>query len=120
MTGPLLLRGVDLAAFAAALVTRLRVAGVAVSPSGSAGLVQAMRRLVPHSRTQLYWAARLTLVNRADDLASFDAVFAAVFADAFSALARPSRQRRLGAPAASAPVAPADDGPTTDGVGLPW
>ena len=80
MTAPLLLRGVDRAAFAVALVARLRAAGVLVSASGPAGFVQALDRLRAGSRQQLYWWARLTLVNRAEDLAAFDAVFAEVFA----------------------------------------
>jgi uncharacterized protein len=76
---PLLLRGVDLAAFAAALVARLRGVGVVVSGSGQASFVQALRQLVPHTTSALYWAARLTLVNRMEDLGAFDAVFASVF-----------------------------------------
>jgi uncharacterized protein with von Willebrand factor type A (vWA) domain len=76
---PLLLRGVDLAAFAAALVARLRGAGVLVSANGQAGFVQALRQLVPDTTPSLYWAARLTLVNRMEDLVAFDAVFTAVF-----------------------------------------
>jgi len=76
---PLLLRGVDLAAFAAALVARLRGAGVLVSANGQAAFVQALRRLVPDTTSALYWAARLTLVNRMEDLVAFDAVFGAVF-----------------------------------------
>lgn len=79
MSTPLLLRGVDLAAFAAALVARLRGAGVLVSANGQAGFVQALRQLVPDTTSTLYWAARLTLVNRMEDLAAFDAVFAGVF-----------------------------------------
>jgi uncharacterized protein with von Willebrand factor type A (vWA) domain len=82
MSTPLLLRGVDLAAFAAALVARLRGTGVSVSASGQATFVQALRRLVPHTRTALYWAARLTLVNRMEDLGAFDAVFNSVFGTA--------------------------------------
>lgn len=76
----MMLRGVDLAAFAVALVARLRRGGVVVAASGPATFVQAMRELTPHSRSQLYWAARLTLVNRADELLAFDAVFDSVFA----------------------------------------
>jgi uncharacterized protein len=76
---PLLLRGVDLAAFAAALVARLRGVGVLVSANGPATFVQALRRLVPDTTSALYWAARLTLVNRMEDLGAFDAVFASVF-----------------------------------------
>ena len=47
MSTPLLFRGVDLAAFAAALVARLRGAGVSVSASGQASFVQALQHLVP-------------------------------------------------------------------------
>jgi len=68
-----------LAAFAAALVARLRGAGVLVSAGGQANFVQALRQLVPDTPSALYWAARLTLVNRMEDLAAFDAVFTAVF-----------------------------------------
>jgi hypothetical protein len=81
MNTPLLLRGVDLAAFAAAMVSRLRSAGVLVSASGPTSFVQALRHLIPRTPTALYWAARLTLVNRMDDLAAFDAVFSSVFGD---------------------------------------
>src|SRR3954470_10159245 len=93
MTTPALLRGVDLAAFAAALVVRLRSAGVVVSASGPATFVQALRQLVPRAPAALYWAARVTLVNRMEDLAAFDAAFAAVFGslepDGISATALP-------------------------------
>ncbi len=75
----MLLRGVDLAAFAAALVARLRGVGVLVSADGQASFVQALRQLAPHTTSALYWAARLTLVNRMEDLGAFDALFAAVF-----------------------------------------
>ncbi len=75
----MLLRGVDRAALAAALVARLRDAGVSVSASGPGGFVLALRTLAPDNTSALYWAARLTLVNRMEDLAAFDTVFAAVF-----------------------------------------
>ncbi|WP_082949803.1 VWA domain-containing protein [Mycobacterium sp. ACS4331] len=93
MTTPLLLRGVDLAAFAVALVDRLRTAGVAVSGVGASSLVHAMHVLEPAYRSQLYWAARLTLVSRAEDLPAFDTVFGAVFSDAVLGLDPPSRER---------------------------
>jgi uncharacterized protein with von Willebrand factor type A (vWA) domain len=79
MSTPWLLRGADLAAFAAALVARLRTAQVHVSASGPTNFVQALRHLVPDTPLALYWAARLTLVNRMEDLAAFDAVFGSVF-----------------------------------------
>jgi uncharacterized protein len=76
---PLLLRGADRAALATALVARLRSVGVLVSASGPASFVQALRKLAPDNTSALYWAARLTLVNRMEDLGAFDAVFAQVF-----------------------------------------
>jgi len=76
---PLLMRGVDLAAFAAALAARLRSVGVPVSADGQANFVQALRQLVPHTTSALYWAARLTLVNRMEDLGAFNTLFVAVF-----------------------------------------
>ena len=79
MTTPILLRGVDLAAFAAALVARLRGAGVLVSANGPATFVKAVGQLVPDTTSALYWAARLTLVNRMEDLGAFDALFTSLF-----------------------------------------
>ncbi|MDT5256328.1 MAG: uncharacterized protein QOD10_1408 [Mycobacterium sp.] len=79
MSTSLLLRGVDLAAFAAALAARLRSAGVLVSASGQGGFVQALQHLAPQTTSALYWAARLTLVNRMEDLGAFDSVLREVF-----------------------------------------
>ncbi|WP_036529288.1 VWA domain-containing protein [Nocardia sp. CNY236] len=81
-TRAVLLRGIDLAAFAVALVAHLRRGGVAVAPSGPGLFVQAVRCMAPRSRTELYWTARLTLVDRMEDLAAFDVAFTTVFADA--------------------------------------
>jgi uncharacterized protein len=77
-----LLRGVDSAAFAASMAARLRGVGILVSAEGPASFVQALRELVPRTRSALYWAARLTLVNRMEDLGAFDAVFEATIGDA--------------------------------------
>lgn len=102
--GTPLLRGVDLAAFAAAMVARLRSAGVHVSASGPASFVQALRQLVPHTAATLYWAARVTLVNRMEDLVAFDAVFTAVFGAIDAAVVGP-RAPSLPLAAPRAPVA---------------
>ncbi len=120
MTAPLLLRGVDHAAFAVALVDRLRSAGVAVPAVGPAALVQAMHVLVPVKRSELYWAARLTLMCRVEDLPAFDAVFDAVFGDAVLGLDPPSlkQQRSSITPARSANTG--EPGPIEEGDGLPW
>lgn len=120
MTVPLLLPGTDLAAFAVALVARLRRGGVQVAASGPAGFVAAMRHLVPHSRTQLYWAARLTLLNRAEELPAFDAVFGAVFADAVLGLDPAGMKTSRGFPAVPDPGAPAGEATAAGAGGLPW
>ncbi|WP_206615197.1 vWA domain-containing protein [Rhodococcus spongiicola] len=88
MTGssPVLLRGVDRAAFAVALVARARESGVRVSASGAARFAEALRVLPPTGRSRLYWTARVTLVGRRSDLARFDAVFASVFDQALLGL----------------------------------
>jgi uncharacterized protein len=120
MSAPLLLPGVDLAAFAVGLVARMRTAGVTVAASGPALFVQALRRLRPRSPTELYWAARLTLVNRVDDLAAFDAAFDAVFGDAGVGLEPPARRLQRGGPSAPVPGVRTGDGPTLETDGLPW
>lgn len=120
MTSPYLLRGVDLAAFAVALVDRLRCAGVAVSAVGSAGLVQAMHILAPAHRSQLYWAARLTLVSRVDDVAAFDAVFDVVFGDAVLGLDPVSLKRPVDPALTLAGRRTTDSSSAEDGAGLPW
>ncbi|WP_039805106.1 vWA domain-containing protein [Nocardia araoensis] len=119
MTRAALLRGVDLAAFAVAVVARLRRGGVAVAPSGPALFVQAWRRMAPRSRTELYWAMRLTLVDRMQDLAAFDAVFATVFADAVLGVDPASRTHGLPAERASAPGA-GGGAPSRHGGDVPW
>jgi uncharacterized protein with von Willebrand factor type A (vWA) domain len=76
---PALLPGVDRAAFATSLAMRLRARGVPVDFTAAGDFVRALGAAPPTSRTDLYWAARVTLVRRQADLATFDAVFAAVF-----------------------------------------
>ncbi|MCK0175570.1 MULTISPECIES: VWA domain-containing protein [Mycobacteriaceae] len=120
MTTPLLLRGVDLAAFAVALVGRMHSGGVAVPAGGAGEFVRAMGELAPRTTDELYWAARLTLVNRESDLDAFDVVFAAVFADAVAGLDPPSLARRSSEPVVPADAARAGHGPPLDVDGLPW
>ena len=52
--------------------------------------------VAPSTRSQLYWAARLTLVNRVEDLAAFDAVFDAVFGDAVLGVDPPGLEQQQG------------------------
>jgi uncharacterized protein len=120
MTVPYVLRGVDVSAFAVALVAKLRGGGVVVSADGPAALVHAMRHITPQSRTALYWAARVTLVNRAEDLTAFDAVFDAIFADAPLGRRIQPEDRGSRAPTAPAPGVRGSDGGSGDGDGLPW
>jgi uncharacterized protein len=119
VTSPYLLRGVDIAGFAVALVARLRRAGVLVSASGPTLFVDALRRFWPHTRSHLYWIARLTLVNRAEDLPGFDAVFDAVFADAVVGLDPAGLKQSLGTTAAVEAGVPDRERVLADG-GLPW
>ncbi|NLU63111.1 VWA domain-containing protein [Rhodococcus sp. HNM0563] len=74
-----LLPGIDLAAFAVGLADRLRRSGIPVTVDGAATLTRALRLQPPRTRAQLYWTARLTLVDRRENLEKFDAVFSAVF-----------------------------------------
>ena len=120
MSAPVLLRGVDRAAFAVALVARLRAGGVAVSASGPAGFVAALGQGRPRSRTELYWTARLTLVNRAEELAGFDAVFGAVFGGAVLGLDPVGLTSSLSGAATPASASHVAGGRATDGGGLPW
>jgi uncharacterized protein with von Willebrand factor type A (vWA) domain len=120
MNSPSLLRGVDAAVFATALAARLRGVGVLVSARGPASFVQALRELLPRNRSELYWAARLTLINRMEDLAAFDAVFEATIGTPVVAdPAAPQRTRRTKAAHAPSPDrarSPADHSPAA----LPW
>ncbi|WP_406079595.1 vWA domain-containing protein [Micromonospora sp. NBC_00858] len=115
-----LLRGIDRAAFAVALAGRLRHAGVPAGLTDVDDFVRALAASPPDSMSTLYWTARISLVRRHSDLAAFDRVFAAVFADP-PPLLPPSRS----APPAEGhddvyvPV-PADTDDTGPGGGLPW
>jgi uncharacterized protein with von Willebrand factor type A (vWA) domain len=116
---PVLLRGVDRAAFAVAFVTRLRGAGVPAGLTDVDDFVRALTASPPVSLTTLYWTARIALVRRRADLAAFDRVFAAVFADApplplTRSAPGPGRRDEVHVPV---PVE-ADRG--GEGGGLPW
>jgi len=80
--GPVLLRGADRAAFAAAFTARLRRAGVSAGLTETGDLVRALDASPPTSWSTLYWTARIAVVRRLADLAAFDRVFAAVFGGA--------------------------------------
>jgi uncharacterized protein with von Willebrand factor type A (vWA) domain len=121
MTGPArLLPGIDRAAFATALATRLRDRGVQVGfPEDFA---RALGIAPPENRSSLYWTARTTLVRRQADLAAFDAVFAAVFADGAVGLDPHSRRDANAAPSTGDTHVPVPDQAAAEeaGGGLPW
>jgi uncharacterized protein len=120
VTSQSLLPGVDLAAFAVALVDNLRAGGVGVSADGPATLVQAMHHVAVRSRTGLYWAARLSLVNRAEDIRAFDSVFNALFDDAFATRRIQPEDRGSRPPGEPVPGVGGSDGGGSDGDGVPW
>lgn len=70
------------------LARTLRAAGVDASPERVHAAVDALRRLDPRQRDDVYWAGRLTLCSSADDISRYDRVFAAYFGDRPDALVR--------------------------------
>lgn len=117
-----LLRAVDRAAFVVALGQRLRAAGVPVSFTALGAFSDGLGVVRPADRSELYWTARVTLVDRAHDLATFDMVFESVFSEA--ALMReghtaghpPLNAEDQDWPASAHAPSAGDDG----GPGLPW
>lgn len=119
-----LLRGIDRATVAVALSHRLRQAGMTVDLTASATLVDAFRISMPRDRGQLYWACRIALVRHHDELAIFDRVFAAVFADAVLEMDPNARRRPLQSPPARPDDVyhglPRGDGAEGSSSELPW
>ncbi len=70
---------VEPASLAVGFSTALRRAGLPVPPDRAARFAEAIRLVPPHARDALYWTGRVVLVSRREQLAVFDAVFAAVF-----------------------------------------
>jgi uncharacterized protein with von Willebrand factor type A (vWA) domain len=112
---------VDRAAFVVSLSARLQGAGVSVGFTGMGALARAMAAAPLDSRSSLYWATRICLVQRQGDLASFDAVFAAIFDEGVGLHphARSQPLRAVGNQDMLAPVAGAPSS-TEEGDGLPW
>jgi uncharacterized protein with von Willebrand factor type A (vWA) domain len=84
-------------------------------------VVAALAELDPHDPEQLYWAARLTLCSEPDDLAVFDALFAAWFGNRPRPLPLPAplpsqRSPRHAAMRALAGETPTPADPTDDDV----
>lgn len=117
-----LLAGVDRAAFVVALARRLREAGVPVSATALAALVEALGVAPPATVPDVYWLARLTLVARHEHLADFDRVFEAAFREAELAVdphARRGPEQPAGPDDALSPV-PGDLRGEWSPGGLPW
>jgi uncharacterized protein len=100
----------DLAPLAGALGTRLRDAGVPVTPERSADFARALRLVRPQGRRRLYWTARATFVTDESHAPAFDAVFRSIFVDA-----SPTESGRPDG--AETVPAPPDDRPTADDAG---
>jgi uncharacterized protein with von Willebrand factor type A (vWA) domain len=118
-----LLRGVDRAAFAVALAQRLRSAGVSVSLTAMAAFSDALALAPPDRVRPLYWLARLTLVDRQQDLAVFDRVFEAAFGDTVLAVdphARRGSEPDQAGGDALRPVPAGASGSDGGEAGLPW
>ncbi len=118
-----MLRGIDRAAFGVAFAQRLRRSGVPVAVTSLESFARALRVSHLATRDELYWTARVCLVRRVEDVARFDAVFAAVFADAV--LEMDPHARRV--PSHSRPgeddahvALPESAGLESAGAGLPW
>jgi uncharacterized protein with von Willebrand factor type A (vWA) domain len=131
VSSPLTFRGVDRAVLAATLARRLRAAGVSVGVGGVEAFAAALGT-TGHAgfpggtgdARRLYWLARVTLVTRHDDLAAFDAVFAAVFGGDAGPRLDP-QARRTGAAGPRPADRPPGAGPATPGrvapaTPLPW
>lgn len=122
----------DLAAVAAGFASRLREAGVAASPERSVRFAAAVGLAQPRTRSELYWLARITLVDDPGQLAAFDQVFRWLFgsvgevtdvADRRGDLRAPEvpAQRRPGAHARppQAAATPGSDVPSPGRAGAP-
>lgn len=123
MSTSTILRGVDRAAFAVALGTRLRARGIQVGLTGIEDYVRALVAVPPDSRSRLYWTARITLVRHQSELAAFDAVFNAVFDEAVLPLDPNARRSPLGGGQSDGERfvgVPGLSGPEQHGAGLPW
>ena len=75
----------DLPELAGALSTRLREAGLPVTPERAAGFARALAIVRPVARTRLYWTARAVFVSDPAQVGAFDAVFFSVFGGAVQA-----------------------------------
>lgn len=122
MSASVLLRGVDQAALVAALTRALRRAGVTVGLTGAQACVRALARTHPCSTEEIYWATRVTLVSRYEDLAAFDRVFDAAFRDSVLPVDPHAWREQVVPGSDDVHVAASRADPTTgmESSGLPW
>ncbi|WP_199240598.1 vWA domain-containing protein [Kribbella orskensis] len=102
---------------------RLRGAGIAVDLTATETFSRSLAVLPPIDRGRLYWLSRITLVRDERDLAAYDAVFAAVFADAVLPVDPNARRQPRSTAAGASDVnvkVPATGSAEQDGAGLPW
>ncbi len=120
---PPLLGGADRAVLVVALAERLRRHGVPVTMTSMRAFADALAAAPPARVGRLYWLARLTLVSREHDLATFDRVFHAAFSDAV--LEVDPQARRSGVEPAADPEdrlrrVAGDAGAEGGAADLPW
>jgi hypothetical protein len=117
---PVVLRGIDRAAFAVSFAVRLRAAGVPAGLTETGDLIRALEACSLDSREAVYWTLRVATVRRQPDLAAFERVFSAIFTDApqlpLNRGTEPPGNRR---DEAHVPVR-ADTERAAEGGGLPW
>lgn len=70
---------VDLEAVAVAMARSLRGLGVTTSPDSTVAFTAALAEVGLDRRADVYWAGRATLVQRPEDVAAYDRVFAHFF-----------------------------------------
>lgn len=112
---------VDRAAFAVSLALRLRGAGVAVGLTCIEAFTRGLATCPPDSVASMYWVARVTLVQRPEDLEAFERVFASVFLEAGASIsAHPRRQPPAPSDEDAYASLPSRSGIEEAGQGLPW
>lgn len=124
MTSSSLFVGVDRAVFAASFADRLRRAGVEVAFTGVERCTAAIGAVGAMSLADLYWLTRISFVNRQNQLATFDAVFDAVFETEMGRLPTPRRGQQTESRVADddrlAPLRRTSDDTAGDAADVPW
>lgn len=118
-------RRVDRAAFAAALSSRLRDAGLQLPLNATERFADALAAVRPNTRDRMYWTARTCLVDDVSQHETFDRVFAVVFGGD-SSLSPVDRRVPVDAPREDAPEDAAhrrlrgEPARQAGGGGVPW